>query len=182
MPKSNVPAEMWAALVFDTSCEHELMMVHHSCRSVMSLTHSASLGWDTTALVRNSCEHWMSGKSSIDAYNRICERWDKAHPAGGELNAQEAISRSWTRAEERLDLFIEVMEGIDYIVGYLSTDSSRGKPKTYPPLKIDLFDVLLSLRTNRTWQQSHLRIFMRPWCVHGMHPLFSPSTKSKWRS
>ncbi len=116
------------------------MMVCHSCRSAMSLTHSASLGIDTASLIIESCENWMWGKSSLDAHREIRRRWAEADATGegtkgeGELTAQEAISRDWTRAEERLGLFMQVMENMEHIVECVSTDSSRGKPKTHTPL------------------------------------------------
>jgi hypothetical protein len=121
----------------------------------MSLTHSASLGIDTASLIIKSCENWMSGKSTLDAQREIRRRWAEADATEeerkieGDLTAREAISRDWTRAEERLGLFMQVMESMEHIVECVSADSSRGKPKThtFKPL----FDLLLPLRTNRRW-------------------------------
>ena len=101
----------------------------------MSLVDAASLGTDTASLIIQSCEDWKWGKTSFDVHDKIRKRWGQCQSGGhvmkgeengdGELTAQEALSREWTRAEERLGLFMQVVENMEHIVDCISRDSNR---------------------------------------------------------
>ncbi|KAK1825796.1 hypothetical protein QBC39DRAFT_38848 [Podospora conica] len=103
------------------------------CRSAKSLANSVSLGADTATLIIASHEDFKNGKPTVDGLEKIRERWPEADSdaAGGgissegQLTTKETISRDWTKAEQGLGVFTDVIRNMEDIVQSLSTNSSH---------------------------------------------------------
>ncbi|KAK0622709.1 hypothetical protein B0T14DRAFT_514317 [Immersiella caudata] len=98
------------------------------CRSAMTLLNAASLGIDVASLVIESCENWKWGSSGSTAgtYKKVVERWTEAATTeDGGLTAERVIIRDWTRAEDRLGLFMHVVESMEHVVERVSAEDSR---------------------------------------------------------